>query len=143
MPDLRWWLLAARPAQRFPGYVLDLEIDTPEWPVFAAMNPDGGSRRKLWQRLGQLTSKLRSHDEMFGRCDIDAVSQRRPSQISIEQGNDASDAGDAQPYSDVFRSIGHQQADHFTFGNTLLERPSGILIDPPGELAIGHALAAG
>ena len=48
-----------------------------------------------------------------------------PSQIGIEQGNDATDAGDAKPYGDVFRSIGHQQADDFAFGNTLRRAPIG------------------
>ena len=38
-----------------PEYCSNLEIDTPERRVFAAMNPDRGSRRKLRQRRGQLS----------------------------------------------------------------------------------------
>ena len=81
------------------------------------MHPDRRQPRKLRESRGQLAGKLRSDDEMFGRNDIDAVGQRRPCQIYIQQGNDAPDAGDTEPYGQVFRPIGHQQADYFALGN--------------------------
>ncbi len=62
---------------------------------------------------------------MFGRDNIDAVGERRAGQIGIEQRNDAADAGDAEPDGNVFRPVGHQQADDFAFGNALRRAPSG------------------
>src|ERR1700722_8978694 len=130
-------------AERFAGILLNLEIDTAVGSVLAAMKPNHRRVRKMRQGRSQLAGELRSDDEMFRRRDADAVGERWAWQIGIEQGNDATDAGDAKPYGEVFRTVGHQQADDFAFCDTLGEVPSGILIDSLGEPSMGQTFALG
>ena len=65
---------------------------------------------------------------MFGLDNIDAMGERGPHKIGIEQRNHSANACDAKPYSQVFGTIRHQQTDDFAFRQTLLERPAGILV---------------
>ena len=100
------------------------------------MNPDSRRRAKAAAAPSvNWLGKLSGHDEMLGRDDIDAMGERGAGQIGVEQRDDTADAGDAKPDGHVFGPVGHEQADDVTFGEALLERPSGILIDPSGTAA--------
>ena len=88
-----------------------------------------------------MAGELRSDDQMLRGDNINTVGERRTGQIGIQQGDDPTDAGDTEPYSKVFRSIGHQQADYLALTNALLKRPSRVLIDALREFAVGHTLA--
>jgi hypothetical protein len=80
---------------------------------------------------------------MPGHHRSDAVRERGAGQIGIEERNDAANLSNAQPDGEVFWPVPHHQANDFTFGETLVERPSRVLVGALGQLTVGQALAFG
>ena len=72
----------------------------------------------------ECVEKFRRDDDVLGRDDIDAMGERRPAQIGVEQRDDAADAGDAEPDRQVFGPVWHQQPDRVAFGEILRRAPS-------------------
>src|SRR5262249_17659528 len=82
-------------------------------------------------------------DDVFRRSSLNAVREGLPGEVSVEQCDDSANAGYTQPDSQIFRAVGHQQADHIALGHTLGERPAGVPPRAPGEFEVGEALAVG
>src|SRR5437867_2919433 len=78
---------------------------------------------------------------MSGGGDVDAMCERGPGEIRVEQRNDAADARDAEPDGHVLRAVRHQEADGVALGELLLDRPPGISGRSFRERTIRQALA--
>ena len=72
--------------------------------IFGGAARCGAAVAKDWRELGR-------DDDMGGRGDRDAMGERLAGQIGVEQRDDAADLGDAEPDGEIFRPVGHQQAD--------------------------------
>ena len=102
-----------------------------------AMAPDHRFCLKPLQRRVQ----PRIHDNMLGRRDRDAMRQAFAAEMGIDQCHHGADARQAQPDGQILRPIGHQQADYFTLGDALAQRPAGILVCPRGKAGMAETLA--
>ena len=80
--------------------------------------------------------QLRRHDDVPRMDDVDAMRERRPGQVGVEQRHHAADAGDAEPDRHEFRPVRHHQADGVALADALRERPAGVAVGALGELAI-------
>ncbi len=67
-------------------------------------------------------------DDVLRRDDVDAMGERVPAELRVEQRNDAADAGDAEPDRQVFGPVRHHQADGLALGELLRERPAGVAV---------------
>ena len=124
-----------------PAYRSIVVVDARKLVVTGAVNPDRRRAGEVRPHGGQPIDELRGHDQMSGRGDVDAMRERRPGEIRVEQRDDAADAGDAEPDGHVLGAVRHQQADGVALGQPLLERPAGISGRSFRERAIGQALA--
>ena len=73
---------------------------------------------------------------MIGCRDIDAMRQRLPDQLGVNQRGDAADLADAEPGRDVIRPAGHEQANRVAGLDTCRQRPARISVDPLRECPI-------
>ena len=76
--------------------------------------------------MSSCIGELRGDDEVFRRSSLNAVRERLPGEVGVEQCDDSADAGDTQPDSQILGAVGHQQADHIALGHALCERPAGV-----------------
>ncbi len=77
---------------------------------------------RLDERIGQRGV----HDDMPRRGDADAVRERLADQVGVDERDDRAHAGNPEPDRQIFRPIGHQQADHVAFADALRQRPARI-----------------
>src|ERR1700722_4964838 len=93
----------------------------------------GRRRRERLRQLGR-------DDDMGGRGDRDAMGERLAGEIRIEQRNDAANLRDAKPDREIFRPVGHQQADADARLDALGDRPSGIAVHSLRKRCEAHRL---
>ena len=95
-------------------------------------------------RVAMLRAKqLGGDDDVLGGDDVDAVREREPAQIGVQQRHHAADPGHAEPQRQEFRPVRHHQADGVALGDALRQRPSRIAVRPGRQLAIGEPFAVG
>ena len=75
---------------------------------------------------------------MIGLRDVDAVRQRQPDQLGVDQRHDAADFGDAEPGCDVIRPARHQQAHGIAGLDPGRQRPARIAVDPLGQSPVAE-----
>ena len=108
-----------------------------------AVDPDLGRAHHAWQSAPERSQKLGRHDDVSGRGNIDAVRERRPRQVRVEESDDSPDTRDTEPDGEVFRSVRHQQTNHFSLGEPLAERPASVAVRPFGQPAVAQRFAIG
>ena len=84
--------------------VVDIELGV------AAMDPDLRHAVQIGRGGLEHVGEIRGEDDMIGFRDVDAMRQRLPDQLGIDQRDDAADLADAEPGGDVIRPVRHQQA---------------------------------
>jgi hypothetical protein len=82
-------------------------------------------------------------DDVLRRDDVDAVGERRPGQIGVEEGGDAAGAGDAEPDREIFRAVRHQEGDRVSLLQIVGHCPAGVLVGATVVLDVAHLLAVG
>ena len=79
----------------------------------------------------------------FGLDGVDAIGQRRPGQMGVEERNHAADARDADPDREEFRPARHHQADRVALAHVLRQRPARVAVGARRKFAVGEALTVG
>ena len=91
--------------------------------------------------LSNCAHQLGRHDDVLRRHDVDAMRERLPDQVGVEQRGDAADAGDAEPDRHEFRPVRHQQADGVALCDSFAERPARIAVRALEQLPVAEGLA--
>ena len=99
-----------------------------------------GTRLRYGSRGLEYRGKIRRQDDMIGFRDIDAMRQRQPDQLGIDQRRDAADLGDAEPGGDVIRPAWHEQANGIAGLDARRQRPARIAVDPIGQGPVTEGL---
>ena len=127
--------------QRLGRVVRDRVIDALKAAAFA-VQPNLRAAHKLRGCALELRGAFGGDDQMFRRDDVDAMGERMPAQLGVDQRDDDARAGKAEPDRQIFRPVRHHQADRFALGQPLIERPMCETVSARDERAIGQALAA-
>jgi hypothetical protein len=128
--------------QRLGRVALDRAIDALKATAAFAVQPNLRAAHELRGCALELHGAFGGDDQMFRRDDVDAMGERMPAQLGIDQRNDDARAGEAEPDRQIFRPVRHHQADCFALGQPLIERPMCETVSARDERAIGQALAA-
>ena len=115
-----------------PSIPSSASIDTC-FVAVAAMDPDFRRAVQMGQRGFEHPSKFVCEDDMVGIGDVDAVRQRQPDQLGVDQRHDAADLGDAEPGGDVIRPARHDQANGIAGFDSRRQRPACVTVDPLGQ----------
>src|SRR5579862_1445812 len=108
--------------------------------VVSAVSPDLGPREKIPDRQLTLLEEFRCDNKVL-RCDnINAMGERLPAKICIEERYDTPHRCNAKPNCHVFGPVWHQQRNRFTLCDILRERPASIAVRTVGKLTITQAL---
>jgi hypothetical protein len=118
-------------------------IDAREILRALAMDPDFRCGLQRRQDGEERLEQFGRDDNVLGRDDIDAMRERRPHEVGVEERGDAADARDADPRGRKFRPVRHQQADSVALLEILRQRPARIAIGALEQLTIGQLLARG
>ena len=105
-------------------------------PDFGVAGEVGACGLQRFEHLG------RDHDVQW-LDDIDAVGERHPGEVGVEQRHHAADVGDAEPKRQEFRPVRHHQADGIALADALRQRPAGVTVGARGQFAVAEALAVG
>ncbi len=100
-------------------------------------------RRALEQRPRgrEHIGKLARQDDVVGARDIDAMRQRLPHELGVDQRHHAADLADAEPGRDIVGTRRHDQAHGVAAPDSNRQRPARIAIDAFGKRAIAQRLA--
>jgi hypothetical protein len=127
--------------QRFGRAALDRAVDALE-AAAVAVRPNLRAAHELRGGAFKLPGALGGDDDMLRRDDVDAMGERMPAQLGVDQRNDNARAGQAKPDRQIFGPVRHHQADGFVFGQSLIERPVRVAIGAFDKRAICQAFAA-
>src|SRR6516164_8687482 len=103
-------------------------------PNFELSSAKRQSFRQDWAEF------IRDNDMTYG-CNVDAVGKRGTFQICVEQGDNTSHPGDADPDSQVVGPIMHHETDGGARRKPLLMRPTRILVGSSGQVLEGKGFA--
>ena len=83
---------------------------------------------------------LGGDDDVLRLDDIEAMGERSAAKIGVDQRDDGTHFGDAEPDRHVFGPVRHDEAHGFALAEVLRERPARIAVGALIERAIGQAL---
>ncbi len=82
-------------------------------------------------------AQVRRNDDLFRRDNVDAMGERGPAELGVQQRHGAADGSDAEPDRHVIRAVLHQQRDSVALGDALVERPARVTVGTRGQLREG------
>ena len=95
---------------------VDGEVDAPRVGRPAAVAPDLEGGRSSRERLVAGVEEFRAHDHAARRGDPQTMRERLAAQVDVDEGDDRADLRQAEPDGEIFRAIGHHQADRLARG---------------------------
>jgi len=103
--------------------------------------PDFRRELEMGQHVLEDACKFIPDNDVIRSSDVDAVRERAPHQLGIDECRDAADPGDTEPGRDVIGRSRHEETDHIAGADALREGPARVTIYTPGKCAIAERLA--
>ena len=100
----------------------------------------GGGASSLASAGGELRQEMRLDDRRLGADDGDRMGERWAGEIGVDQRRRHAGARHAEPDRDIFRAVGHHQADRVALAEPLRARPARVAVGARVELAVGERL---
>ena len=120
---------------------LDLFVDARFAARRLAVDEDDEIGAQMLLRAGELQPQGRLDDRRPGVDDGDAMGERGTGEIGVDQRGGDADPCKTHPDRQIFRSIGHHQANRVAPAQAPGERPAGVAVRPRVELAVGEGFA--
>ena len=120
--------------------VVERAVDTRQIGVGLAVNPDFTLARDMRPRAFQRVEQFGRDDDVLWAHHVDAIGERRPGEVRVDERDHAADARDPDPGGQEFRPPRHHQTDGVALAQMLCQRPARIAVGARRELAIGEAL---
>ena len=127
-------------AERLAGEVFDLKIDALLAARRRAMGEDRRRRVELGEAGGELRQEMRFDDRRLGADDGERMGERGAGEVGVDQRRRHAGARHAEPDRDIFRAIGHHQADRVALAEPVRAGPARVAVGARVELAVGERL---
>ncbi len=93
------------------------------------------------RRAGERLEQFGGDDDVLWAHHIDAIGQRHPGEVGIDERNHAADPRDADPRGQKLRPARHHQTDRVALAKILRERPARIAVRARRKLPVREAFA--
>jgi hypothetical protein len=130
-------------AERFAGQLFDLSRYVGQIAAAVAVRPYNRVGRKMRQGAAKGAQQFLRHDDVPRFDGVDAMSEGRAHEMSVEERDDPSGAADADPDRHVFRPVRHHQADGVASADPVHPGPAGIAVGAFEQGAEGQGLGIG
>ena len=127
-------------AERGAGEIFDLKIDALLAARRRAIGEDGRRRVELGEAGGELRQEMRFDDRRLGGDDGERMGERGAGKVGVDQRRRHAGARHAEPDRDIFRAVGHHQADRVALAEPLRAGPARVAVGARVELAVGERL---
>ena len=104
----------------------------------AAGEPGDGFGLAGRHRLLPGLRKLVAYDRLARLGDGDAMRERGPAQVGVDEGHDRAELHQPQPRHQVFGTAFHEQRDGVALADVLRKRPMRIAVRARGQLRVGQ-----
>ena len=124
-----------------PGEAVEIAIHAREIGICVAMKPNLGIAGDVRLRAGERLEQFGGDDDVLWAHHIDAIGQRHPGEVGIDERNHAADPRDADPCGQKLRPARHHQTDRVALAKILRERPACIAVRARRKLPVREAFA--
>ena len=131
-----------RCTQCIAGKLGDRLID-PRKRAVSAMRPEFWPALQARRQRLQVCGKFGRGNHMRGRYRINAMGERRPAQLRVDQRDDDANGAKPEPDGHVIRPVRQHQANGVALGDVLCDRPASVRVGPRCERGVGQALGGG